>query len=287
MHSRIATLLFILAPLSSALLAPSQDLSMLQPPSPPTHHPSTCFARYTNYWDATENYVFFNSPNETHFNFTITTKYLKFYPKTLAQWLEASGFHIVNASTIPDSELCGWLSGASVQSNGRIRGTVGYKYNRAVVDVGSDASLRAMVPRHHIATHMNTRPSAQTLHRITTILRENAPDADIYYFMALLLGTACSMLGFIVVAYGLVLSVELSRRTRAAPADVEDIELDQIKVHDLSGAGMRRMDADGEEDGPKFTIEITAPAAASASVSSARTSAADPPPIYSVDGVGR
>ncbi|KZM19153.1 hypothetical protein ST47_g9702 [Ascochyta rabiei] len=280
MHSCITTLLFLLATLSSALLAPSQDLSTLLPPSPPTHQPSTCLTRYSNYWDATENFVLFNSPNETHFAFTLVTKYLKFYPKTLTQWLDVSGFQVVNASTIPDSELCGWLSAASVEMNGRLRGTVGYKYS-------GNASLRTITPRHHIYNHMNTRPSDQTLRTITAILRANAPDADTYYSMTLLLGSACGILGFVVFSYGLVLTLELNKRMRAAPTDVEDIELDQIKVHDLSGAGMQRMNADPETDGPKCTIEITTPAVAGADTSSSKTSAADPPPIYSLDGVGR
>ncbi|KAJ4340203.1 hypothetical protein N0V95_007584 [Ascochyta clinopodiicola] len=290
MHSCITTLLFILATLSSALIVPSQVLPSLKLPSPPTHQPSTCLARYSNYFDATESYVFFNSPNETHFNFTIVTKYLKFYPKTLAQWLHVSGFQVVNASTLPDSELCGWLSAVPVEVNGRLRGTVGYRYSghrKTVVADTGNASLQTITPRHHVYNHMNTRPSDQTLRTVTAILRANAPDADTYYAMTLLLGSACGFLGFVVISYGLVLTLELNKRMRAPLTDMEDIELDQIKVQDLSGAGMRRMDAEGGMEGPKFTIEITRPPVTGTARSSTKTSVADPPPIYSVDGAGR
>ena len=293
MHSCIATLLFILATLSSALnLYPLEETSTLAPPTPPTFtQVPTCFARYSNYWDASKNYIYFNSPNETHFNLTITTKYMKFYPKTLAQWLKVNGFQVVNPSAIPDSELCGWRSAETVIIDGRVRGTIGYKYTRVYPNIGTtntgNSSLQARVPGHHILIDTNTRPSDETMRRVEAILRDNSPDADVYYFMTLMLGTACGTLGFAIVFYGLVFYGELRRRAQNVNRDSEDIELDQIKVHNLSGSGMRRMSTDDGTDGPKFEIEIIRTDRPNSTGISATSNVADPPPIYSANGVGR
>lgn len=284
MHSCISFLLFIFSTLSSASdLAPLQGPSKLAPPSPPTHKPTFCFSRYKSYWDATQNNVFFHSPTESQFNFTIATKYLKFYPRTLAQWLEVDGFRVANASSMPDAELCGWMFTEAVIVDGIVRGTVGYKYSGREND--TDQVSLPRVPRHHIPAHMHKRLDDETLHKIEAILRNNSPDADIYYFKTIMLGTACGTLGFAIVFYGLMLWSELQRRTRQVRHDAEDIELDQIKVHDLSGSGMQRMDTDS--NGPKYSVERVAPVAAASSVSSVHTNVADPPPIYSVDGAGR
>ena len=216
---------------------------------------------------------------------------MKFYPKTLAQWLKVNGFQVVNPSAIPDSELCGWRSAETVIIDGRVRGTIGYKYTRVYPNIGTtntgNSSLQARVPGHHILIDTNTRPSDETMRRVEAILRDNSPDADVYYFMTLMLGTACGTLGFAIVFYGLVIYGELRRRAQNVNRDSEDIELDQIKVHNLSGSGMRRMSTDDGTDGPKFEIEIIRTDRPNSTGISATSNVADPPPIYSANGVGR
>lgn len=273
--------------LSSGLIAPSSP-GLVVPSSP--RPISLCLNRYTNYWDATENHVLFTDPKEPHFNFTILTTYLRFYPSTLTQWLEEKGFHVYNASSIPDSQLCGWISAGPVQVEGRVHGMIGWKYIhhylRTSIPNTGNSSLRTVLPRHHIAAHMNTTPNDETLRRVQAILRANSPDADIYYFTSLMLSAACGTLGIAIIFYGLLLFNEL-RKTRRAPDDSQDIELDQIKVHNLSGSGMQRMDARDVAAVPKFTVEITASAPGGLGASSVGSSVADPPPVYCVDGVGR
>lgn len=266
--------------------------------SPSPRHPPTqatsCLDRFTNYWDATENYVFFNAPDEPDFNFTIITKFLKFYPGTLAHLLEAYKFRIVNASSIPDSELCGWIGAGYVEVDQHIRGTVGWKYS----DLGRKTDTPnfgntswVAVSRQHVPPYTTPKPTDKTLTKIKTILKNNAPDADIYYSTTLVLGAACGTLGFAIVFYGLLLYSEMERRTKAARSreaceGSEDVELDQIKVHNLSGLGMQRMDSQDASNTRRFEMGVTKPEAPS-SVRMPRSRVTDPPPIYSVDGAGR
>lgn len=219
---------------------------------------------------------------------------MKFYPHTLNQWLEEYDFSIVNASTVPDKELCGWMGAGYVEADGHIRGTVGWRHNGlhpkiVVRDFGNSSSAKAL-PRAYVPPQPTLRPGDKTIDTATSILRQNAPDADVYYFMTLMLGAACLTLGFAILFYGLIIYFEMDRRTREAGKKSADIELDQIKVHNLSGSGMQRMDSDIDDDDantPRVNIEITKSHTSNSTSVSGTGSVADPPPIYTVDGMGR
>lgn len=298
MRSCITTLLSILATLSSAadIFDTHQPRTLAPRASPPPI--GQCIERYTNYYYASYNYVFFNDPSEPQFHFTILTNYLEFYPGTLATWLRERKFTVLNTThaTATDDDLCGWRFYESVVVDDRRHGQVGWKHNyiRPNIDMpvtGNSSSIKA-IPRQHIPHDSPIRPRFETIERIQTILRDNIPYADIYYFRCSMLGMACGMMGFALVWYGLVGIVEIRRKDceLKAAKESEDIELDQIRVHDLSGAGMQRMDTDGYHrhvDGTKFGIEMITPSAANSATSSVSSSIADPPPIYTLEGAGR
>lgn len=277
MHSCIATLLFILATLSRTL-GVSPPLLALQPSTPPT----TCIERFTTYYYASYNYVFFNDPAEPEFNFTVVTTHLKFYPATLAQWLSERSFSVTE-SRATDNWLCGWHIDRPVVVGGRRHGAVGWKRNPAFLNTSSLATGNTSpkaVARQVMPPYNSMRPSRLTLARVESVLRENTPYADIYYFRSLMLSMACGMIASALVWYGLLGLAAMRRQSKKLKAarTADDIELDQIKVHDLSGAGMERMA--GDQDGPEFGIEIVKPTASAGS-------AADPPPIYTLDGAAR
>ncbi|KAJ4379073.1 hypothetical protein N0V86_005114 [Didymella sp. IMI 355093] len=288
MHSCITTLLLMLASLSSAL-----DMSdPHQPPLPAlqssTAPASTCLERFTTYYYASYNYVFFNDAADPDFNFTIVTSYLKFYPATLAQWLGEMKFSVAAKSYVTDDWLCGWHLDRPVVVDDRRHGTIGWKRNdlHSRIDAfdSGNSSSPAGVYRSHVPHDGPIKPSHLTMARVEAVLRDNAPWADIYYFRCTMLGAACGILGSALAWYGLLGFAAMRRQNKKlkASADSGDIELDQIKVHGLSGSGgMQRMDDDGA---PKFDIETTK--AVRSSPLSSTTSVAYPPPMYTLDGAG-
>jgi hypothetical protein len=68
--------------------------------------------------------------------------------------------------------------------------------------------------------------------------------------------------------------------------DSDDIELDQIRVQDLSGSGMHRIETN-DADVAKFDIEVTKQVMTRSSPSSTGGGIATPPPMYTLDGAGR
>ena len=72
----------------------------------------------------------------------------------------------------------------------------------------------------------------------------------------------------------------MNRGTKTAQDDdASDIELDEIRVHSLSGEGMQRMADDFHY--------VKKPHADSPLSSPGASSIADPPPIYTLDGARR
>ncbi|KAF3038170.1 hypothetical protein E8E12_008004 [Didymella heteroderae] len=293
MHSCIIALVLVLASLSSALeiSAPHQPpLLALQSTTAPI---STCIERFTAYYYASYNYVFFNDPADPEFDFTIVTSHLKFYPHTLAQWLEERNFTVVAQSYAEDDWLCGWHVDRPVVVDGRRHGTIGWKRNdlRSKSDTlnSGNFSTAGATSRSYVPHAGPIKPSRLTIARVEAILRENTPWADMYYFRCMMLGIGCGMLGLSFVWYGLMCYAEVRRQQKKlrGSTDSDDIELDQIQVHDLSGSGMERMDKDEHTEAPKFDIEMAKPNAVKLSPSSIGSSVADPPPMYTLDGAGR
>ncbi|KAJ4989440.1 hypothetical protein SVAN01_05165 [Stagonosporopsis vannaccii] len=276
MHSCITTLLAILAVSSALTLDPSASSSHLR--HQPAQH-TFCIEPYANQWDAGYTSIFFHHPAEVLFNFTIVTRYMRFYPRAITAWLKEKEFDIANASTIPRPELCGWITGEEVMRNGRQHGLVYWKRKA----VSTNASTTKTVPQSPVPILSSPRPQDATFATIRSVLYNNAPDADRYYLMTVMLGTACATLACMLVFYGLAGYAALRQKRKSTP----DIELDQIKVRELSGAGMQRFDADGAAEGLKSVVEIHSPGTADGHQASAGSRSTEPPPVYSVDGAGR
>lgn len=285
MHSCITFLLFILISLTSALSASSPHHSPRHTRRDPV---GTCLTPYTNYYDSPYTTVFFAHPDDPHFQLSISTQFTRFYPDTLTQWLAEREFTFKNA-TITDDDLCGWIRGDAVEVAGRRHGQIGWKR----VDLpsntnASNAGTSTFGPGGHVPTDGPIKPSRKTLEDVRVILRSNTPHADIYYFRCIMLEVVCGVLGAML-AYCMWLCWLMSRdgkKILKASTD-SDIELDQIKVHGLSGSGMERMDNGHRTDAPRFDIEIAKPNAAKSSPGSIGSRLSDPPPIYMLDGAGR
>ncbi|KAJ8117317.1 hypothetical protein OPT61_g1459 [Boeremia exigua] len=259
MHLYITTL--FLAALASAQPPP---LATSAPHTAPATSP-LCIEPYTGNWQANYNTVFFHHPADPHFTFTIATRYVKFYPPVLATWLEEKGFHTLNASAVPASARCGWTPGETVIRNTRQHGSIHWK---RAVDVPSPPSNSSRTRDILSSPLDNTSPHPATLSTIRAILHDNSPDADRYYAMTVLLGTACGTLAVSLLFYALAAcAVLVQKRRRERSATNEDVELQPFKPHGLSGAGMRRFEAEGGKQGEEGSSEA--------------------PPVYSVDGAGR
>lgn len=285
MHAYIATLLFIATALSPACGQPT-----LQPPLTP-QPPLGCLTQHTTYYEFPSKTLLFTAPNDPNFTLSITTQYPFFYPRVLSAWLEEKRFTLLNASTLTDAALCGWTSGGSVAVHGRRHGQIRWKRT-----LDSDAPSTT-TSQPHVPHDTPMKPSRETLNTVKSILRENTPHADILFLRVVMLQVACGLLAFFF-AYYLLSSCALRwqrrRQRKAVDEDKEGVELDVIRVHGLSGEGMRRLD-EAERTGceqmeeerteaeqPVFGIVVTKPDAASST-----GSVADPPPVYSLDGAGR
>jgi hypothetical protein len=123
------------------------------------------------------------------------------------------------------------------------------------------------------------------LDTIHAILVQSVPNADIYYNWTTALGFTCGMLGALL--FFMTLRTCAMAATSEGKGDAEsstDIELDEIRVHDLSGSGMQRLDKDDYVKMPDLNVR---PVTSGTTATITNSSATDPPPLYTVDGAGR
>lgn len=289
MHSCITTLLFILATLSSArYLDPyTTETWHIRDMEPVDGCLDTSWSVWA--WLGTA-YIFFNDDSDSRYTYAIATSYTEYYPETLANLLHAHKYRTRSKHSVLDSELCGWWNAGIARVDGRHHGSILWKYSDLrrtpdVPDFGNSTSWDA-TSSDHIPPHLSTRPSDATFNLVRDVLVENVPNADIYYTYTTLLTLATGVLGML--AFQLAIKCYADHETRKRDADsAADVELDEIKVHRLSGSGMQRMDLDDYVKTPGFTVEITKRDADSPVPSPAASSVADPPPIYTVDGARR
>ncbi|KAF3049620.1 hypothetical protein E8E11_001976 [Didymella keratinophila] len=303
MHSCIATLLSVLATLSSAwgfLSANKLPEYTIQSSQAPV---GTCLTPYTSYFESAYFTVFLRHPNEPYFDLAVLTGYTQFYPDTLVAWLVERGFDVFYISEPTDDDLCGWLEYDSVDVGGRRHGQIGWKRTRLYLNAdasqtGNSTSVRT-VPELYVPHDAPIKPSHNIVEVVKTILLTNTPHADIYSSRCFMLKFGLAMLGVFLAEYILIVHreqigfffayyilVSLGIHRLEASKDSDDIELNQIKVQDPSGSAMQRMDTD-DCDAPKFNIEITNPNATRSSPSSMGSGIATPPPMYALNGAGR
>ncbi|KAJ4392757.1 hypothetical protein N0V91_011272 [Didymella pomorum] len=296
MHSCIATLLSILAILSPALgILTANDLPYHDPQSPQTPVES-CLRRYHNYDAAYGKLpyqtVFFRHPDESHFELAILTAYIEFYPHTLKAWLEERNFTIRDFSDSTDSDLCGWREYESVVVSGRRHGQIGWRRNNLYLNAGASQSSNSTSVEGASGSYIShidpIKPSHDTVEVVKNILLNNTPYADIYSTRCFWLEFGIGMLGFGFGLYTLTsFAIHRERKKKLkALKDSDDIELDQIRVQDLSGSGMHRIETN-DADVAKFDIEVTKQVMTRSSPSSTGGGIATPPPMYTLDGAGR
>ncbi|KAF2630410.1 hypothetical protein BU25DRAFT_257457 [Macroventuria anomochaeta] len=290
MHSCIATLLFILASLSSARYLDRYTTESWH--TRDMERVDGCLKTSVGmwFWPGAAAYVFFNNPSDLSFTYAIATSYDVYYPQTLSHLLHAHNYTIRSKYDVQDSELCGWWYAGTARVDGRHHGNILWKYSDLrrkpdVPDFGNFRSWEAS-SRDHIPPHLSTTPNDATFNFVRDILVENVPNADIYYNWATLWSCASGILGMLALQLALKCWTDHEMRKQDSESS-SDIELDEIRVHSLSGSSMQRMDMDDYVKTPSFAIEITKPDAASPIPSRTASTIADPPPIYSVDGAGR
>ncbi|OSS45436.1 hypothetical protein B5807_10288 [Epicoccum nigrum] len=233
------------------------------------------------YWSMGSVSVVFNDPADLAFTYAITTGYDVYYPHTLYQLLQAHGFTIRSKRQIERSARCGWWNAGIVRVDSHKHGSIYWKYSDLhrkpnVPDFSNSSSWEADLI-DHIPPHISTVPSAATLNWIRDILVANAPTADILYTWTLVLTILLSIVSLL--TFNLAAHTYMNRGTKTSQDDAgSDIELDEIRVHNLSGEGMQRMADDFHVKKRDPGISLSSPGAGSI---------ADPPPIYTLDGARR
>ena len=282
MHPCITTLFLILASLTSARyldhFAPNQwdtkDMEQVH----------DCLDTSTSgwYWSMGSVSVVFNDPADLAFTYAVTTDFDVYYPHTLYQLLRAHGFTVQSKGQIERSGRCGWWDAGTVRVDSHNHGSIYWKYSDLhrkpnVPDFRNTSSWEA-ASTDHIPPHISTLPNALTLNWIRDILVANAPTADILYTWTLVLTILLSIVSLLTL--NLTAHCYMNRGTKTSQYDSEsDIELDEIRVHNLSGEGMQRMANDFHH--------VKKPDADSPLSSPGASSIADPPPIYTLDGARR
>ena len=296
MHSCIVTLFFLFATLASARIflsandLPRHTTQSSQSPS------GTCLKRYHDY-DAVSGVtaylpIFLTHPNDPNFELAILTQYTEFYPSTLEAWLLERKFTVRAFSGSTNNDLCGWKEYDSVVLNGRRHGQIGWRRNHVHLNAYAsqpDNSTSVEGASGSYVSHTDPiKPSHDTVEVIRAILLTNTPHADIYSSRCSMLEWGLGITGLFFGCYILLSYViyDEQREKLKVFKDSDDIELDQIKAHDLSGSAMQRMDTD-DSDAPKCDIKITKPNALRSSPSSMGSGIATPPPMYALDGAGR
>lgn len=290
MHSCIATLLFILATLSSARNLKHfgetwsfDDMRLVDGCL------DTSWGLYSWFYRAR---VFFDDPSDLNFTYAIVTPYTEYYPGTLTNLLEAHNYKSKSPYGVHDNELCGWWSAGTARVDGRVHGSILWKYSDLrrktnTPDFHNFTSWKASTGDHIPPHHTEARPSDATFTVIRDILWENVPNADIYYNWATLWSIMTGICGMIAFQLALKCYADYEAKRRDSESSDDDIELGEIRVRDLSGSSMQRMDGEDYTKTPGFTIEIVKPDNLSSTSLPATPTITDPPPIYSIDGAGR
>jgi hypothetical protein len=232
--------------------------------------------------------VIITRTNDDHeFNFLITTDYTMYYPDDLRAALRLDDFQIVLLS---NEYACGWNKIKTAHSPawwevGHNRGTIYWKYHdlrwvehpHGSSDMGHwAADSDDHIPPQFGPPRFNQLPSNATIDRLTRILEQNQPAADVLSVATEALTWICCFL--CVVLFLLIFAFFV--RSRAAQIETNDeedgdaIELGSIHVHST--------DKEGSFEQPGFS----ATAQHVPHVHNGCFGTSTPPPIYSVDGAG-
>jgi len=226
MHPRIKYLLSILTYLTFALGAPP----------PPTKQPDRRDGCHESY-NLNHAFVFFHTPDDPGFDFGIKTHHKQFYPKALESALRLDFFSI---GALAGRDECGWQKAKSVYSPvwavGGRRGDIYWKYSDLHwVEVLSDTKTShwAAASPDHKPPLIGVLPHNDSLTRISRILEDNEPAADVYQLSTICLGYTCGFLGIIVFLLLVRQSVDSESRSKSHD-DTEDIELQMIKPNSIA-----------------------------------------------------
>jgi hypothetical protein len=133
--------------LSSLSLALSQRLFLNAPLLPRAD------CQYPAITSGSNNYIYFTSPNDTDFQFSVYTEWDRWYPNVLRSALVQAGFTLglPDGMKLSRTDNCGWDNAGTVMVGGWERGTVTFK------DITGYA--RPIVKQHHPAPQ---RPTSKT-----------------------------------------------------------------------------------------------------------------------------
>jgi hypothetical protein len=150
--------------------------------------------------DFTNVFIFFQTSADPYFDFGIKTHHREYYPKALESALRLDDFQVRYLST---ADKCGWHKTKSVTAPpaaiGGTRGTIYWKYSDlhwVQDEKNKTASHWVFSSPDHKPLNKSATPSTYTLDRITRILDDNEPAADVYQLSTIILGYACGFLCF-------------------------------------------------------------------------------------------
>lgn len=207
-------------------------------------------------------YIFFRSNNldDAPFNFSISTRYIRFYPATLQHLLQASGFSVASKHSVDRSEYCGWRDEGAVKAKGITRGHISWKYNdlrikRAPLNSG-EKSMWYADQEAHVPPHVSQSPSNRTITFIVSLLLDNGPYTDIYFNWALCLAMLCIIsTSYLLVDMVCKVARALRNRKMALMNKAEnhdDIELTTINSHRASG--LKSFESTRSEPLPLYSV---------------------------------
>jgi hypothetical protein len=138
----------------------SQQLSLL----PANHHPD---CQYPSITSVSSNFIYFTSPNESDFQFSIYTEWDRWYPNVLRSALLQAGFSLGMAAHENESKAdnCGWHDVGSVSVGGWDRGTITFKAVTTPAKASSSLPKSQRPPVVNItAARVPRQPGPQSFH---------------------------------------------------------------------------------------------------------------------------
>ncbi|KAH5165046.1 hypothetical protein HBI38_072790 [Parastagonospora nodorum] len=223
MHSCIVYILLLLSSLPSALSVPHLGSVNF------TDKRIACQQSGTFH-----KFIFFSAANDTAFHYGIKTGYTEYYPGALESALKLDDFHLLWRD---DANACGWQQARNVRHSGSIpmlgknRGEIYWKY----ADVTWVSPKNSKLAGHwkfdsadHKPPHVGALPPNATLDKITNVLRDNEPAADVYQLTTICLGYLSGFLGVLV-----ILSIALRYIDNMDYGESDDVELPAIKTNSL------------------------------------------------------
>lgn len=205
-------------------------------------------------------YIYFNSPNESDFKFSIFTYWSRYYPDKLKSALVLGGFSLEGLHGAAKTDMCGWNKWDTVEGMIWHRGDVNFKDTRVHNPSPHDAKPhKSRLTRHILRAAIvlspppHRSPSNTTLSTIHQILVDNAPSEDVVAFIHDILAP----IAYTVVALAVLSIARILMRQilRYMDTKKEKEQMQGIELPSLNGRCVSLLKQD-EVEPPTYTKEL-------------------------------